>query len=109
MPLRDQMRKGTTEMLILRLLTERPMYGYEVSQELRKRSEGYFDLKEGLLYPALHELAHAGYVTSEWREAGPARRRKYYLITDAGRASLTEQAEAWRSFIGRLLPLLDEG
>lgn len=108
MPLRDQIRKGTTEMLILRLLAEEPMYGYQISQELHRRSGGYFDLKEGLLYPTLHGLAQAGYVTSEWRDVGSARRRKYYLITDAGRASLNEQAEEWRSFIGRLLPLLDD-
>ena len=47
---RDQMRKGSTDFLIMHLLMERPMYGYEISQQLDRRSAGYFEMKEGLLF-----------------------------------------------------------
>ena len=107
MPLRDQIRKGSTEILILSLLAREPMYGYQISQELRRRSGGYFDLKEGLLYPTLHRMQQQRLVKSEWRQAGEARRRKYYAITDKGRQVLGEQSAEWRAFIETLLSMLD--
>ena len=107
MSLQDQIRKGSTEILILSLLAEGPMYGYQISQELRQRSGGYFEMKEGLLYPTLHRMAQDGLLTSEWRETGTARRRKYYAITDKGRRALSEQTTEWRNFIQKLTQLLD--
>lgn len=107
MPLRDQIRKGSTEILILSLLSHEPMYGYQISQELGRRSGGYFDLKEGLLYPTLHRMQQDGLVKSEWRQVGEARRRKYYAITDRGRRVLGEQSAEWRAFIETLLNMLD--
>ena len=107
MSLQDQIRKGSTEILILGLLAEEPMYGYQLSQELHRRSGGYFALKEGLLYPTLHRMEQAGLLASEWRQVGTARRRKYYAITDKGRQVLREQSAEWHTFIEKLLPLLN--
>ena len=107
MSLQDQMRKGSTEILILSLLVEEPMYGYQLSQELKRRSGGYFAMKEGLLYPTLHRMTQVGLVTSEWRPAGAARRRKYYAITDKGHQVLGEQSAEWRAFTEKLLGLLN--
>jgi len=107
MSLQDQMRKGSTEILILSLLVEEPMYGYQLSQELKRRSGGYFAMKEGLLYPTLHRMTQDGLVTSEWRPAGAARRRKYYAITDKGHQVLGEQSAEWRAFTEKLLGLLN--
>jgi PadR family transcriptional regulator, regulatory protein PadR len=67
MTFRDQMRKGSTEILVLSLLVEGPMYGYEISQQLEQRSGGYFEMKEGLLYPALHRMQQKGWLSSEWQ------------------------------------------
>ena len=106
MTLRDQIRKGSTEILILSLLATEPMYGYQISQELAQRSQGYFDMKEGLLYPTLHRMQKAGLLTSEWRSAGAARRRKYYALTDKGREMLGQQTAEWQTFIERLQTLL---
>jgi PadR family transcriptional regulator PadR len=106
MSLQDQIRKGSTEILILSLLAKEPMYGYQISQELRQRSEGYFEMKEGLLYPTLHRMAQDGLLTSEWRETGSARRRKYYAITDKGRRTLREQTAEWQTFTEKLFHLL---
>lgn len=107
MPLRDQIRKGSTEMLILSLLAKEAMYGYQISQELNRRTGGYFDMKEGLLYPTLHRMKQEQLLTSEWRQVGEARRRRYYAITDKGRRVLGEQSAEWRTFIEMLLHVLD--
>jgi PadR family transcriptional regulator PadR len=76
---------GTVTVLILSLLSEREMYGYEILQEAERRSAREFQLKEGTLYPALHNLEHSGLLKAVWRagESGP--RRKYYSLTAKGR------------------------
>jgi DNA-binding PadR family transcriptional regulator len=99
------MRKGSTELLILSLLAERPMYGYEISQQLRLRSGGYFEMKDGLLYPALHRMQQNGWLASEWRMVD-GRRRKYYLLTHQGRHTLNEQSAEWKTFLDELYALL---
>jgi len=106
MLLRNQMRKGTTDVLILSLLAECPMYGYLLARELERRSEGYFDMQEGLLYPALHRMEKDGLLTGEWRKAAGARRRKYYLITERGRRALDESVEEWATFATKLMELI---
>jgi PadR family transcriptional regulator, regulatory protein PadR len=108
MSIREQMRKGTTTVILLNLLAEldRPMYGYEIIQELEGRSEGYFQFKEGLIYPRLHEMERQGYVRSEWRGAEGTRRRKFYTITDQGRRRLAEELKGWRSLARHVNQLL---
>ncbi len=102
---RDQMRKGSTDFLILSLLNKGPMYGYEISQQLENRSGGYFEMKEGLLYPALHRMQEHGWLTTEWLEVD-GRRRKYYTLTKAGRVELGEQSAEWKTFLEQLHLLL---
>lgn len=106
MSLRDQMRKGSTEILLLALLADEPMYGYQISQELNERSNGYFEMKEGLLYPTLHRMQKDGLLSSEWREVSGARRRKYYAITAVGKKQLTEQADEWQLFMRKLQEMI---
>lgn len=103
---RDQIRKGSTEMLILVLLSTEPMYGYQISQELAQRSDGYFDIKEGLLYPTLHRMQKEGLLTSEWQQAHTGRRRKYYAITADGKHILGQQTAEWTQFIHQLQNLI---
>jgi PadR family transcriptional regulator, regulatory protein PadR len=105
MTFRDQMRKGSTEILVLSLLIEGPMYGYEISQELEQRSGGYFELKEGLLYPTLHRMQQKGWLAAEWQTVD-GRARKYYSLTAAGRKILHEQAAEWITFIDAIHTLL---
>ena len=96
MTLQEQMRKGTTTVIILNLLVEleRPMYGYEIIKELEGRSQGYFQFKEGLIYPRLHEMERQGLLRAEWRGQEGSRRRKFYTVTGRGR----RQLEDWQSF-----------
>ena len=106
MAIRDQIRKGSTSLLVLALLSDEPMYGYQISQEMAQRSGGYFDMKEGLLYPLLHRMKRDGLLDSDWREATGARRRKYYAITAEGRKALQEQTDEWQLFMGKLQGVL---
>jgi PadR family transcriptional regulator PadR len=106
MALYDQIRKGSTSTLILSLLSEEPMYGYQIIQDLQQRSEGYFEMKEGLLYPALHRMEQDGLLKSEWRRVEGSRRRKYYFITEEGRKMLTKSVTEWTTFIEKLMGMI---
>ena len=93
-------------MLLLRLLTEADLYGYELLLELRDRSGGVFDLKGGTLYPLLQKLEDRGWISSYQAVAGAGRKRRYYHLTAGGRAALTRQAAEWTRYadtVDRLL------
>ena len=70
--------KGSTDSLLLYLLSQQPMYGYQIIKELERRSQGYFKFKEGTLYPALHRLERAGLILSRWQVLPSGRKRRYY-------------------------------
>jgi PadR family transcriptional regulator PadR len=91
--------KGSTSLLLLQLLDERDMYGYEIVKELEKRSGNEFSFKEGTLYPALHKLEKQEYIECYWREQEKGPARKYYQITEAGRDMLHERTEEWHNFV----------
>jgi len=98
--------RGTTDIILLTLLSERHMYGYEIIQELERRSAGYFTFKEGLLYPALHALEKEGLVQSFWQDTPQGRRRRYYRLTDRGQAVLEPAVSERTTFATNLLALL---
>ena len=89
---------GSTSMLILKLIEERDMYGYEMIDELSKRSDKTFELKAGTLYPLLHLLAEQGVIKTYDAAAENGRIRKYYGITDEGRKLLSKKQEEWETF-----------
>ena len=91
---------SSTDMMLLKLLDQEDMYGYQMSEELRKRSNDVFDMKAGTLYPLLHQLEQKGYLTAYDRPAGEARVRKYYSLTDSGRKFLQEREAEWKLFSG---------
>lgn len=99
----QQIRKGSTRTLVLSLLTEAPMYGYQIARELERRSEGYFQVSEGLLYPTLHQMEREGLLSSEWQTPVGKRRRKVYAITPVGRRQLGDSVAQWHSFIERFV------
>ena len=102
----EQLRKGSTSLLILKLLEEKPMYGYQIMQEMESRSEGYFSMTAALLYPTLHQLENDGLLKSEWTQSEAKRRRKYYAITENGRKALQEDTALWQEFVHRLFKTL---
>ncbi len=106
MNVKDQIKKGSTETLILALVSDRPMYGYELTQELKQRSNGYFEMKEGLLYPTLHRMEKEGLIKAEWQTPESGRKRKYYALTAVGKEALGSQKEEWRTFMTQMQELL---
>jgi transcriptional regulator len=104
----QQLRKGSTSLLILSALNEEPMYGYQIMRELEQRSDGYFNMTAALLYPALHRLEKEGLVQSEWQQGQGKRRRKYYTITRSGKQSLIKDTQDWQTFINKLSRVLQK-
>jgi PadR family transcriptional regulator PadR len=96
---RHDLMKGSSSSLLLSLLEEQAMYGYQIVKELEARSQGYFKFKEGTLYPALHRLEKAGLVNGMWQTLPNGRQRRYYHITARGKAKLTEEKIQWQDFL----------
>ncbi|WP_010098355.1 PadR family transcriptional regulator [Ornithinibacillus scapharcae] len=91
--------KGSTSLLVLQLLNERDMYGYELVKEMDRRSDHSLQMKEGTLYPALHKLERQEFITCYWQnqEKGPA--RKYYRITAEGKEILQAKTSEWHRYV----------
>nr|MBC7245183.1 PadR family transcriptional regulator [Chloroflexota bacterium] len=104
----SDLRKGSVQLLILTLLQEQPMYGYQLSKELQRRSKGYFSFKEGTLYPALHRMEQEGLIHGQWQvvEEGPS--RKYYHLTEKGCEELARAQREWATFAAHMLSVLGE-
>ena len=94
----SQLLAGTLEMLVMRVLSREPSYGYSITQDVLESSGGYLELKEGSLYPALHRMEREGLLESYWVDAGPKRRRKYYRLTARGYEVLEHKRSEWRRF-----------
>ena len=90
---------GSTTLLLLQLLSEKDMYGYEMIETLKDRSQNVFELKAGTLYPLLHGMEGKKYLESYEREAG-GKTRKYYRITKTGRKHLKEKKKEWETYTG---------
>ena len=90
--------RGDFGLLLLGLLADRPMYGYELLPELRLRTHAVIDLPEGTVYPALRRLERDGLIHGRWQDTAGAPRRRYYDLTTKGIRSLTDGAAAWRKF-----------
>jgi PadR family transcriptional regulator PadR len=96
---RKELLKGSTETLLLSLLSSEPMYGYQLVKEMDRRSSGFFRFKEGTLYPALHRLERDGLVTGSWESSPTGQSRRYYHITARGQRRLQSMLEEWHLFI----------
>ena len=96
---------GSTSMLILRLLEDKDMYGYEMIENLEKKSNNVFTLKAGTLYPLLHSLEEKDYLTSYEDEVN-GKVRKYYSITKNGKKYLKSKKEEWNTYQTAVLNVL---
>jgi len=91
--------RGNTDCLLLFLIREENrIYGYKLIKEVRKRSGGYFQFKEGTVYPALHRLENEGLIQGEWTKLSNGQERCYYSITKEGVEVLKEKIAIWRGF-----------
>ena len=94
--------KGDTDALILGVLAERALHGYEISKQIKLQSKDAFQLGENKLYPALHKLEDGGYIVAEWIPQHGKPDRKVYSITAEGLTELENQRSAWRKFVSSM-------
>jgi PadR family transcriptional regulator, regulatory protein PadR len=99
--------KGTLPTLILETLAAEPNHGYRIAQQIKERSRGVLDFKEGTLYPALHKLQSQGHVVS-YELAENGRPRRYYRITASGRRTLARDRAEWRNLSHAVTVILGE-
>lgn len=97
MKINKELLKGSTSMLVLNLLAEENMYGYQMIKTLSEKSQNVFELKEGTLYPILHSLEESNLISSYWDET-TGKKRKYYSITKEGKKHLESKKEEWKVF-----------
>lgn len=101
-PWTAELKKGTVQLGILALLAEGRRYGFEIIEELKGKTHGYLDLKEGTLYPALHRLEKQGLLEAEWVIQATGAPRKYYSITPEGLRSLEGARAEWKLMVSGL-------
>ena len=106
MKIEKSLLSGSTPMLVLSLLKDKDMYGYEMVAELARRSDDTFQLKEGTLYPLLHTLEKNKWVTSYVSATPTGRERKYYRLTGEGRAQLEYKEKEWELFSAKVNAVL---
>jgi transcriptional regulator len=92
---RATLLQGTLDLLILKALAAGELHGLGVSRRIEQITHGTFVVQPGSLFPALHRLEEAGWLTSTWEASENNRRAKYYLLTKAGRKQLGEETAQW--------------
>lgn len=109
MSINKSLLTGSAAMLILKLLEDGDMYGYQMIEELAKRSNDTFSLKAGTLYPLLHDLEKKEMINSYEKNADSARLRKYYSLTKKGKGLLAEKKEEWKTYSSAINQVLKGG
>ncbi|HEY2798327.1 MAG TPA: PadR family transcriptional regulator [Thermoanaerobaculia bacterium] len=94
-----QLKKGSTELLVLSLVERRARHGYEIAKLIESRSEGALRFHVASLYPLLYRLEARGLLEGRWVERPGQRRRRYYKLTTEGRKALRLQQSAWAAFV----------
>jgi PadR family transcriptional regulator, regulatory protein PadR len=96
-------------LLVLSVLREGELYGYEIAQAIRRRSGDRFAPSEGALYPTLHRLEAEGALVATWREGDRGPRRRYYQLTPKGGRMLEAHEAEWAAFSGGIAPFVAAG
>jgi PadR family transcriptional regulator PadR len=94
-----ELKKGSTELLILSLVEHRPRHGYEISKLIEQRSGGLLKFNVASFYPLLYRLEKRGFIAGRWVEKEGQRRRRHYQITAEGKKVLKEQRSCWADFV----------
>ncbi len=97
--LQRELKKGSTEMLIMALVEDRPRHGYEIAKLIGERSDGRLSFHVASLYPLLYRLEKRGWIQGRWVEKAASRRRRYYRLTPEGKKILAAQRSSWLEFV----------
>jgi transcriptional regulator len=94
-----ELKKGSAELLILSLVSDRPRHGYDLSRLITARSHGKLRFNVASLYPLLYRLEKRGWLEGRWTERPGERRRRLYRLTPQGRRVLAAQRSGWLTFV----------
>jgi PadR family transcriptional regulator, regulatory protein PadR len=97
-----ELKKGSTEMLIMSIVEDRQRHGYEIAKLIEERSEGVLQFHAASLYPLLYRMEKRGWIKGQWVEKPKQRRRRYYKLTAEGRRVLDSQRQTWQEFFDAL-------
>jgi PadR family transcriptional regulator PadR len=101
-----ELKRGSLELIVLHLLAPGEAYGYEIVTKVTTQSNGALGVTDGTLYPVLYRLERAGFVAVRWETPERGVPRKYYRLTDAGRAELARLRQDWTTFVAAMTQLL---
>lgn len=96
--LERELKRGSTELLILALLEECDRHGYDIARLIDDRSDGAISFHAASLYPTLYRMEQKRLIEGRWVEKAGQRRRRYYKLTAAGRKALASQRSLWENF-----------
>lgn len=97
-----ELLRGTIEPLLLFLIAELPMHGYQLIKELEKRSQGYFRFRASTIYSALRRLEKKGLLLSSWEQVAQRQKRRCYELTEKGHRILEGELSEWQRFYGAI-------
>jgi PadR family transcriptional regulator, regulatory protein PadR len=97
-----ELKKGSTELLILSLVEHRRRHGYEISKLIEDRSGGLLKFNVASFYPLLYRLEKRGLIEGHWVEKAGQRRRRYYSLTTQGKKALKAQRSIWHDFVNAI-------
>jgi DNA-binding PadR family transcriptional regulator len=104
----SELVRSSTDLVILALLRDRPMYGYEILMTLSERGNGEFQFKQGTLYPVLYRLEREGWIRAKWETPPKGKKRKVYCLTAEGKKELYCRSGQWSQFVKAVNSLLKE-
>src|SRR5262245_13321830 len=99
---KNELLKGTLDMLVLQTLSVRPLHGYGIAQQIEALSEDALRVEQGSLYPALEPLQKKGWITSKWRQSPTGRHARYYTISATGRRALGNEISSFDQMLGAI-------
>jgi PadR family transcriptional regulator, regulatory protein PadR len=98
-PFDREVKRGSAELLILALLEDKPLHGYEIAKLIERRSEQAISFHAATLYPTLYRMEKRGLIEGRWVEKAGQRRRRFYRLTPEGVRVLAEQRSQWKRFV----------
>ncbi len=105
--LKQQILRGTLDLLVLKAVSGAPAHGYQIARWVERATDDALHIEDGSLYPALYRLEERGLIEPEWRLTEDRRRAKYYALTAAGRKRLREETASWTSYARAIFAALE--
>lgn len=105
----SELKKGSTEMLVLSLLDARPRHGYEIGKLIESRSGGRLTFALPSLYPTLLRMENRGWIKGRWIEKAGQRERCFYRLTPEGRRMLKAQRKTWKAYVAVVNEVMGQG